>query len=202
MWPRWWNRCGRGPRQRGRDRGQGVPGRHHIPGQRSPARHRQHRAGADHARVRADPRTVGRVQGRPAAGHGQGRGDAGQGLTGLDDVLRGGGARRGDGHGGGAHRGAGDLGKSTRSADVRLGPAGGLAHASYRHDGHQDAAPGEHRARGLPDPRSPRQQPMPTMTRSPFSSPPGRAPDDRRTPAAYARDIGIAPPRRLGRAPS
>ena len=133
--------------EHGRDRGQGVPRHDPVPGRRPPAGQHQDGAGADDIGVGADARPVGRVQGRPAAAHGQAGGNAGQRVAGLHDVP-GGGARRRTGRRGDAQRaGEGDL-STTRSAGVCLGRAGRSRHAGRRRHDQQDA-PGEHHARGL-----------------------------------------------------
>ena len=99
-------------------------------------------------RIRADERPVGRIKSRPAAAHGEPRGDAGQRVTRLHDIPRGGALPRHECRSDAQRAGQGDLSSTTRNAGVRRGRSDGSLHADRHQDDHQDA-PGEHHARGL-----------------------------------------------------
>ena len=133
--------------QHGGDARQGVTGRDRVAGRSHPAGQHQDGAGADRVRIRTDERPVGRVQRRPAAAHGEPRGDAGQRVTRPHGIPRDGTRHRLRCRGHAQRAGQGDLSSTTRSAYVRLSWRDGSLHAG-RHQDDQDA-PGEHGARGL-----------------------------------------------------
>ena len=136
------------------DGGQGVARRDGVPGRALPSRDRQDGTGVDDVRVGPDGLPVGRVQGLPAAGHAQGRGDGGQGVTGPHGPRRGG-PRPAAGGDFGVHGGHGLAGPDhpgvTRGADASCGSdASCRAGASCRADAScgSDASCGADAGRG------------------------------------------------------
>ena len=95
--------------QRRRDPGQGVTGHDLVADRCRLARQHQDGAGPDDIRIGADERPVRRVKSRPAAAHAETRGDAGQRVTGLHDILRGRARRRHGCRGEAQRAGQGDL---------------------------------------------------------------------------------------------